>query len=160
MKLVFTSIIFVLAVISCGSRINPDDLPKDIALKPEKPKISDSTATEKDFDAGLPKKMQELRDEIEELVSSVSCDDASQWRISPLGSKPCGGPARYIAYPKSKEKEILPKIKTYTELQTAYNKTNNLVSDCAVVLPPSGIKCENGNAVLYRNSGTENPENH
>ncbi|MPN29835.1 hypothetical protein SDC9_177288 [bioreactor metagenome] len=49
---------------------------------------------------------------------------------------------------------MLPKIKNFTDAQSAFNKKYGLVSDCVVVPAPSGIRCENGKAVLISgNSG-------
>ncbi len=157
MKSVFVFFIFILLFASCGiKKSERENLPKDIALR-QKP-VSDSITVVKkeEFDPGAAKKMQDLREEIESLIASETCTDISQWRISPLGAKPCGGPTKYIAYPKSKESEILSKIKDYTTLQTAYNKAHNLTSDCIIVLPPSGIKCENGYAVLVQSKPASN----
>lgn len=161
MKSFFGFSILVLLAVSCGSRkINTDDLPQDIALKPARQKLTDSSSVVKkeEYDPGNEKKMQDLREEIDKLIASEICSDPSEWRISPLGAKPCGGPAKYIAYPKSKESEILSKIQKYTELQTAYNKAKNLVSDCKIVPPPSGIECKNGYAVLIQSGPSGNPE--
>ena len=158
MKSFFCFLIFAVLCVSCGAKkINSDDLPKDISLKPERTKNTDSTlvAEPEKFDPGSAKKMQDLREQIEELIASETCDDITKWRISPLGAKPCGGPAKYIAYPKSKESEILSKVKEYTELQSAYNKANGLMSDCALVPPPAGIQCENGKVVLVRSAPPE-----
>lgn len=92
--------------------------------------------------------MEALRSEIFALTEKEHCTDPKQWRISPLGSKACGGPEAYIAYPIKLENEILPKIKEYNALQSAFNRKYKVVSDCAMVMPPTEIKCENGKAVL------------
>lgn len=130
--------IFILAAAillsACSSKKAAANLPKDASLKP----VQD---TEKLY-------LQNLWKEIQAEISKVPCTDAAGWRIAPIGSKPCGGPAAYIAYPKKDEEKFSSMIARYTELSTAYNKKHELISDCAMVEPPSGVRCENGKAVL------------
>lgn len=148
-------LIFVAFLFSCTSTsINTDDLPKDVALKPqnENPNPDNSNPSTLAHDI-TEKTLQDLRTEIEDIINSESCADASQWRISPLGSKPCGGPVRYIAYPKSKENQILSKIQAYNAGQSAYNKAKGLTSDCSVPATPTGIICKNNVAVLTYDNG-------
>ncbi|MCS5491889.1 hypothetical protein [Algoriphagus limi] len=42
-----------------------------------------------------------LYEEIQQLAESKPCIDPNDWDFVALGSKPCGGPWEYIAYPKS-----------------------------------------------------------
>lgn len=86
--------------------------------------------------------------EIIQLSESVNCTNASEWKFTPMGSKACGGPARYIAYHQSVEREFLDLVERFTELQKAYNEQNNAVSDCMLVGPPRTIQCEGNKAVL------------
>jgi len=118
----------------------PETLPKDIALKPEN---NYSQQLDRERLAVLVK-------EIDSLAGSEVCTDAAEWRSSPIGAKPCGGPSSYIAYPIKMEDEILAKIKEFTAQQDAFNKKYQLMSDCAMVPPPAGIRCENGKAVLIK----------
>ncbi len=137
---------------SCVSRkINNENLPKDVSLKPKDSTISDTLLAispiehPKNTDENT---LQALRNEIDELISKTSCNNPNEWRISPMGAKACGGPERYIAYPISIESVILDKIDDYTHHQDQYNKENHIMSDCAMVLPPSGIICIEGKAVF------------
>lgn len=135
-----TAIIPVLFVLSCSTTKNVENLPKDVSLKPPR---------EAQADADL-QALKDLRQEIDSTAGSVSCTNADDWRISPIGSKPCGGPAAYLAYPKKLETEILPKIQDYTQKQSDYNRKKGLMSDCAIVPAPAGVKCENGKPVLIK----------
>ena len=131
----------VLTLSACKNRSsveNTDTLPKDIALKPDN-NISQQTEREE---------LSNMVKEIEALAQSVPCTDASEWKFTAIGAKPCGGPSSYIAYPVKFEAEILQKIKDFTEKQSAFNKKYNLISDCMLILPPSGIRCEDNKAVL------------
>ena len=129
--------------LSCKTKKVTDNLPKDIALKPvAEHEVNAETAH-----------LQKLRAEIDSIIQKVPCTDAAEWRSTPIGDKPCGGPMAYLAYPIQKENEILPKIQEYTKQQSAINKKRNLMSDCSYVTPPSGIKCVNKKAVLIKGNG-------
>ncbi|MBM3426773.1 MAG: hypothetical protein FJX97_07255 [Bacteroidetes bacterium] len=86
--------------------------------------------------------------EIIRLSESVACTNASEWKFTPMGSKACGGPARYIAYHQSIERNFLDLVERFTAAQKAYNETNNVLSDCLLVGPPRTIQCEANKAVL------------
>lgn len=143
MKSIILSAGILVTLFSCTAKTNPGNLPKDISEKP-------GNAAEYDAEA---EQLRKSREEIEALIAAYPCSDATQWRSTPIGSKPCGGPAGYIAYPIKEENEILPKIQEYTKQQSAFNKKRNLLSDCAYVMPPSGIKCENNKVVLIKDDG-------
>ena len=86
--------------------------------------------------------------EIIRLAESVPCTNASEWKFTPMGNKACGGPARYIAYHQSVEREFLDLVNRFTPLQKAYNEKNNVISDCLLVGPPRTIQCEANKALL------------
>ena len=86
--------------------------------------------------------------EIIRIAESVPCTNASEWKFTPMGSKACGGPARYIAYHQSVERELLDLTERFTSLQKTYNKKNNVLSDCLLVGPPRTIQCEANKAIL------------
>lgn len=86
--------------------------------------------------------------EIVRLAESVPCTNASEWKFTPMGNKACGGPARYIAYHQSVEREFLDLVERFTPLQKAYNEENNVISDCLLVGPPRTVQCEGGKAIL------------
>lgn len=139
MKYIVIAAVAAISFSSCAAKKaveNADNLPKDIALKPERTYEEDQ------------KNMLAMRAEIDSMINAETCSDQAQWRLSPIGSKPCGGPNAYIAYPIKIEEKVLPKVKAYTEANSAYNKKRGLISDCALVISPSGINCENGKAVL------------
>ena len=144
--------IAVATLFSCKAKKsaeNPDNLPKDISMKPE-----NNLSQQDDRQA-----LTALVKEIETITAGENCTDPAAWKFSAIGAKPCGGPASYIAYPVSLEDQMLLKIQHFTAMQSAFNKKYNLVSDCAMVMPPSGIKCENGKAVLVSgNSAASEPQ--
>lgn len=143
-------VLMVLAVLvfqSCGSRKTIQEhsnLPKDISQMPKRNPVA-AVDSERKIDEN---NMLKLRTEIEDLINEEHCTDAKDWRISPLGSKACGGPASYIAYPIKLEREILPKITEFNRQSSAYNLEYGAMSDCAVTASPTKIVCESGRAVL------------
>lgn len=148
MKLSTAGLLAVFTLISCTSakKISPEKLPKDISQYPVKAQNGKFT---------LQQEGENLRRqlvEIQTLAASKPCTDTSEWRITPVGSKSCGGPATYIAYHISVESEIIPMIQDYTRRQAHYNMEAGILSDCALVPQPSGIRCENGQAVLVKGS--------
>ena len=86
--------------------------------------------------------------EIIRIAESVPCTNASEWKFTPMGSKACGGPARYISYHQSVERELLDLVERFTSLQKAYNEKNNVISDCMLVGPPRTVQCEANKAIL------------
>jgi hypothetical protein len=139
MKNFLLLIMVLLSFTACKTKVvNTDNLPKDISLKPE-----NNLSQQEDR-----QHLSSLIREIEMQIQSISCDGAADWAFSPIGAKHCGGPTSYIAYPKNMESQILPEIKKFTEMQSAFNKKYNLMSDCKLVTSPTGVKCIDGEAVL------------
>ncbi|MFN3997832.1 hypothetical protein [Algoriphagus sp.] len=92
--------------------------------------------------------LEELGKEIQALSESVTCTNSSEWRFTPMGSKACGGPIKYIAYHQSIEQKFLDLVTQYTKLQAEYNQKNNVISDCMLVASPKSVTCEGGKAIL------------
>ena len=90
----------------------------------------------------------QLEKEIISLSESVSCTNSGEWKFTPMGSKACGGPVRYIAYHQSVEKQFLALVELYTQQQKEYNVKNNVVSDCMMALEPRLVTCEAGKPIL------------
>ena len=92
--------------------------------------------------------LMELEKEIIALSESVSCTNSAEWKFTPMGSKACGGPMRYIAYHQSVEKEFLDLVDRFTVQQKAFNQRNNVMSDCMLVAAPRAVTCEGGKPVF------------
>lgn len=147
MKITFLAAI-ILMLFSCKSqKATVDNLPKDIALKPEREMKHSLIETDKD-----PQKIAEeikiLRTEINTLLSAQTCTESDEIKIVPMGSKACGGPESYVGYTAASEKLIAPKIEKYTSLVSEYNKLTDAMSDCALVMPPTAAKCADGKIIL------------
>ncbi|MCV9389387.1 hypothetical protein [Reichenbachiella ulvae] len=95
------------------------------------------------------KDLNEMMDEIQTIASSVDCTDPADWAYTGYGSKACGGPVGYIAYPTTIDTEVfLDLVAKYTAAQSAYNEANGIGSDCSVPAQPTGVVCEEGEAIL------------
>ncbi|MCE3076759.1 hypothetical protein [Chryseobacterium gwangjuense] len=134
-------ILFCLSLfaVSCKTVVNDEaNLPKDISERP-------ADENSQKYDQA---RLDKIKSSIEEDIAKEECTNAADWTFSPIGSKACGGPISYIAYPKKIESTLLPKIELYKNVMSEYNKKYNITSDCMMAAEPTGVKCENGKAVL------------
>lgn len=89
--------------------------------------------------------LRELLTEIEQMASSVSCEDDTEWKFTAIGSKACGGNLGYIAYSqKIDEKVFLEKVAIFTQKQQEYNIKWSIVSDCSIPAKPTSVVCIKG----------------
>ncbi|WP_343524276.1 hypothetical protein [Pedobacter sp.] len=88
--------------------------------------------------------LENLYLEIEKLAKQFTCENASEWKYTAIGAKACGGAAGYIAYSiKIDESSFLKKVEQYTKLQADFNKKYGVSSDCALVIQPKSVTCDN-----------------
>ncbi len=93
--------------------------------------------------------LQDLSDQIDALIESSNCNDASECRAIAFGSKPCGGPWSYLIYSTTIDTlQLQSLVEEYNEIETNYNTDCGGVSDCAFVLPPEELACEDGQCVI------------
>jgi len=89
--------------------------------------------------------LDRLYKDIEKSAQQFTCENAGEWKFTAIGSKACGGASGYIAYSvKIDESTFLKKVEQYTKLQADYNKKYGVYSDCALVIQPKGVTCDNG----------------
>lgn len=93
--------------------------------------------------------LQEMFAEIV-AITDIPCTDASDWDFVAYGSKACGGPQGYIAYPTTviDVDAFLSMVEDYTLQEQVYNEIHGIVSTCDVPAEPIGVICENGAPVL------------
>lgn len=97
--------------------------------------------------------LEDLMKEIHALANSETCTNPEEWSFTAVGSKACGGPQTYIAYPNSIDTvKFLALVKEYTAAEDRYNKKHEITSDCMFVMPPDGVQCQDGKAVLIYNN--------
>jgi hypothetical protein len=124
---------------SCKSaNSDTSTLPKDISERP-----ADENSQKYDEAA-----LEKIKSAIESEIAKEKCTRNADWAFAPIGSKACGGPSGYIAYPKKIETSILPKIENYTQKMSEFNKKHNITSDCMMAPEPTSVRCENGKGVL------------
>lgn len=129
-----------ITMISCKSAQSndPAEMPKDISERP-------ADESSKKYDEA---QLDKLKASIESMAAKEKCTNAADWTFSPLGTKACGGPVSYIAYPKKTESTILPKIEEYAKKMTDFNLKYKITSDCMLAAEPTGVKCQGEKAVL------------
>ena len=110
--------------------------------------VSSCELFEKEERAVSSAELANLEDQLLRLSESIPCTNALEWRLTPMGRKACGGPIRFIAYHQSIEKDFLALERRFTELMDQYNIQNKIVSDCMLVAPPTGMRCESNKPVL------------
>ncbi|KRT15400.1 hypothetical protein ASU31_13650 [Pedobacter ginsenosidimutans] len=89
--------------------------------------------------------LEMLYKDIEKSAQQFTCENAGEWKFTAIGSKACGGASGYIAYSvKIDESTFLKKVEQFTKLQADYNQKYGVYSDCALVIQPKGVTCDNG----------------
>jgi hypothetical protein len=82
---------------------------------------------------------------IENYINTFSCSESLGCNYIAFGSKPCGGPRKYLVFSNTIN---LPQLQTmvteYNEMDHLRNVQTNAISDCSVPLPPNDIACVNG----------------
>jgi hypothetical protein len=99
------------------------------------------------------KKITNLEEEIVALAASSVCNDKTECDAIAFGSKPCGGPWSYLVYSNSIDIDLLKsKVEEFNKMQKEYNTKHGIISDCAVVMPPRDIICEDNKCKAVDNS--------
>lgn len=103
--------------------------------------------------------LSDMLKDIHETVDTVDCVDDSQWEFTAIGSKACGGPQSYLAYPLSIDTaEFMGRVRLYTQAEQDYNVTYKITSTCDVVAPPTDVTCDDGKPkLIYRNLAKSAP---
>ncbi|MDX1430731.1 MAG: hypothetical protein R3282_10600 [Rhodothermales bacterium] len=83
--------------------------------------------------------LQKLEAEIMELIGDAEASDLQFCHAIAFGSKPCGGPWRYLVYSSEHTDSTLlrSKVDRYNRLQAEINREQGLVSDCALAVKPT-----------------------
>lgn len=109
-------------------------------------KDSEAFPATKDADES---ELKTLLNNIQKMSEHISCDDPADWRIVPIGSKPCGGATDFIVYAAKIDKILfLQLVEQYNQKQKAYHVKWSSPSDCAIVMAPKSIECVSGKPKL------------
>ncbi|MFC6266149.1 hypothetical protein [Flavobacterium panici] len=100
--------------------------------------------------------LQKLHDEIIALsTNNASC--FGDWDYTAIGSKPCGGPEKYIPYYVNIDRtDFFNKVNIYKAKQMEFNHKWKVNSTCDVVAEPVSATCINGKGnLLYEAERTK-----
>lgn len=93
--------------------------------------------------------LKQLAEELYTISGSLNCNSSDNWKIAPMGAKPCGGPQGYIAYRSDIDETcFLKKLSYFKDQVLFYNQKYQLFSDCSVPPQPKGVACVNNKPVF------------
>ncbi|RSZ56905.1 hypothetical protein HF313_05465 [Massilia atriviolacea] len=94
-----------------------------------------------------------LGERITAEIGDAACDNASQCRTLPVGSKPCGGPAGFLPWSaKRSNGELLARLAAdQAAEEKKQNEKSGMMSTCSVEQDP-GATCTAGKCVLQARS--------
>ncbi len=93
--------------------------------------------------------LNELLSKIHNMANSSSCNDPADWHYTSYGSKACGGPVGYIAFPVTIDTiAFLEMVAKHKKAQQEFNERWDISSDCSSPAAPKVIACDNGNPVF------------
>jgi hypothetical protein len=97
-----------------------------------------------------------LRESIAQQVGTAACSSPAVCRTLPLGSKPCGGPRRYLVYSLAvtDSARLAADAARYNEAEARRNKEKGLVSDCSMLIPPK-VSCVSRRCVAIQAEGRQ-----
>jgi hypothetical protein len=99
-----------------------------------------------DFDeAGDLAMLEQMEREILETVGTPACQDSTACRYIGVGSKPCGGPWKYIIYSMATVDSVAlaAQVSNYNAFNRELNRRYGWVSDCSVPNRPN-LGCRDG----------------
>ena len=93
--------------------------------------------------------LEQQLSEIIALAGSVPCEDSAQWSFTAYGSKACGGPQGYLAYPLTIDVDrFLALVERHRQTENQYNIDFDITSTCDLPAEPTGVDCVDQSAVL------------
>lgn len=94
-----------------------------------------------------------LGERITAEIGDAACDNASQCRTLPVGSKPCGGPAGFLPWStKRSDGELLARLAAEQAAEERkQNEKGGMMSNCMMEQDP-GATCTAGKCVLMQRS--------
>lgn len=83
--------------------------------------------------------LQQLETEALALAVPEGCQDVSQCRSAPVGSKACGGPRSYVVYcaTSTDEERLLRALDQLVKREDRFNRQCGAISTCEFLLPPT-----------------------
>lgn len=73
------------------------------------------------------------------LIGKAACTSDQQCQVLPVGARPCGGPASYLAWSTAATSgaDLQALADRYRSEQQAGNARSGMVSDCRAIAPPA-----------------------
>ncbi len=92
-------------------------------------------------------------EQLKQLIDDQSCDNSSQCKVLPVGSRACGGPSSFIVYStKTADTAEVEKLaKDITALEKQFNAANDMMSICQHLTAP-GAQCSENTCVRIEGS--------
>ena len=89
-------------------------------------------------EAGFERQLGALRAAVEAEIGGAEATDVAACRTLPFGDKPCGGPWTFLVYSTeaSDSTRLAELAAEYDRADAERNRACELVSDCAMVVPP------------------------
>ena len=83
------------------------------------------------------------------LIGKAECTSDQQCQVLPVGARPCGGPASYLAWSNARTSgaELQALADRHRSEQQASNTRSGMVSDCRAIAPPAAA-CRAGTCQL------------
>ena len=87
--------------------------------------------------------------QIKDLIGKAECSSDNQCQALPIGARPCGGPASYLAWStaKTSSSDIQALADRFRAEQQERNARSGMVSDCRAIAPPAAV-CRAGSCQL------------
>ena len=95
--------------------------------------------------------MQLLEARIVYLIGDARCTDSTQCRAIAFGTKPCGGPWRYLVYSVASVDTLHLErlVRQYNAVNAAWNRSTGVASTCDIVGMPR-VSSVDGRCVAVR----------
>jgi hypothetical protein len=100
-----------------------------------------------------------LRESIARQVGTATCSSPAVCRALPLGSKPCGGPRRYLVYSLevTDSARLAADAARYSQTEAQRNREKGLVSDCSMLMEPQ-VSCVSRRCVAIQTERSRQPQ--
>lgn len=84
----------------------------------------------------------QLEAQIRAATADLSCDNDDDCSFIPFGSKPCGGPWKYMLFSRktTDEQALIAMTEKYNMMDKYYNEKTEQLGDCHMVMPPA-VSC-------------------
>ncbi|MBB1411352.1 hypothetical protein [Pseudoalteromonas sp. SG44-17] len=99
--------------------------------------------------------IKKVHQQLQTQIADLNCDNSSQCKVLPVGSRACGGPSSYIVYSnKTANEQAVEKLtQQITSLESQFNAQNKMISICQHLTAPAA-QCIENKCVKLESSAT------